>query len=212
MSAVQQGKKSCPWRVGFWDRLLWAQPRKRLFPGCRKKGCGHSFAHHSKVSSTRHRSAHRRLGNLQKVTRTAQCQRTSSCCAWAQFCWSPYRCSYARGGIQLESAQTGAEKKKGIEKSRSTVLSEWEDVAAMERRQSSSSHAEFSCHFAPPISYWYSCSLNWNIFRRDTYPINMLVPVLFKLSIEETMTKLPDLNFLSFLLSSFSEIKRIVMI
>lgn len=114
MSAVQQGKKSCPWRVGFWDRLLWAQPRKRLFPGCRKKGCGHSFAHHSKVSSTRHRRAHRRLGNLQKVTRTAQCQRTRSCCAWAQFCWSPYRCSCARGGIQLESAQTGEKRRKGF--------------------------------------------------------------------------------------------------
>jgi len=48
--------------------------------------------------------------------------------------------------------------------------------------------------------------------QKKHYPINKLVPVLFTLSIEETMTLLPDLNFLLFLLSSFYEIKTIVVI
>ena len=79
--------------------------------------------------------AQRRLGRISKTPTFAQCQQAPSCCARAQFCGSTNRRAHTRGGVRLESIKTGAEKKKGAAKRRSSILPGRANVAAMERGQ-----------------------------------------------------------------------------
>ena len=63
----------------------------------------------------------------------AQCQQAPTCCARAQFCEFTNGCAHIRGGVRLESIETGAEKEKGTAQRRSSIPPGRENVAAMEK-------------------------------------------------------------------------------
>ena len=78
----------------------------------------------------------------------------------AQFCGSTNRRPHTKGGVRLESIETGAETEKGAAQRRSPILPGRENVAAIEREQLSIGYAQFPCHFPATISNRNSGTLN----------------------------------------------------
>ena len=67
---------------------------------------------------------------------------------------------HTKGGVRLESIETGAEKEKGAAQRRSPILPGRENVAAIEREQLSIGYAQFPCHITATISNRNSGTLN----------------------------------------------------